>query len=78
MKVAYIQSVGGASGDMLLGALLDAGLPLDAIHEAIGALDVPGVEMTAAERSAAKSAAPAPWWTYPPRRATRPSRCSNP
>ena len=29
MRAAYIQSVGGASGDMLLGALLDGGVPVD-------------------------------------------------
>ncbi|MYC34558.1 MAG: LarC family nickel insertion protein, partial [Chloroflexi bacterium] len=48
MKTAYIQSVGGASGDMLLGALLDAGLPLDAIHDAIAALKIPNVNITTA------------------------------
>jgi len=31
VKVAYIQSIGGASGDMLLGAFLDLGVPLDAL-----------------------------------------------
>ena len=49
MKTAYIQSVGGASGDMLLGALLDAGLPLDAIHAAITALNIPGVNISTAD-----------------------------
>ena len=49
MKTAYIQSVGGASGDMLLGALLDAGLPLDAIHAAITALNIPGAKINAAD-----------------------------
>ncbi len=49
MKTAYIQSVGGASGDMLLAAILDAGLPLDAIHEAIAALKIPGVNITATD-----------------------------
>ena len=48
MKTAYIQSVGGASGDMLLGALLDAGLHLDAIHDAIAALDIPNVQISVA------------------------------
>lgn len=43
MKVAYIQSVGGASGDMLLGALLDAGLPIDAVRAVVSALGIPGV-----------------------------------
>ena len=50
MKAAYIQSVGGASGDMLLGALIDAGLRLDAIRQAIAALQISGVTIeTAAE-----------------------------
>ena len=48
MKTAYIQSVGGASGDMLLGALLDAGLPLDAVRAAVAALGIPGVRIDAA------------------------------
>ena len=48
MKVAYIQSVGGASGDMLLGALLDAGLPLAAVRAAVSALGIPGVEIDTA------------------------------
>ena len=45
MKTAFIQSVGGASGDMLLGALLDAGLPLDAVREAVAALSITGVDV---------------------------------
>ena len=45
MKTAYIQSVGGASGDMLLGALLDAGLPLDALQGTIAALGIPGAQI---------------------------------
>ena len=45
MKTAYLQSIGGASGDMLLGALLDAGLPIDAITDAIAALQIPGVQI---------------------------------
>ena len=48
MKVAYIQSVGGASGDMLLGALLDAGLPLAAVRAAVSALGIPGVQVDTA------------------------------
>ena len=45
MKAAFIQSVGGASGDMLLGALLDAGLSRDAVREAIDALGIDGVDI---------------------------------
>ncbi len=48
MKTAFIQSVGGASGDMLLGALLDAGLPTDAVRETIAALSITGVDIATA------------------------------
>ena len=55
MKTAYIQSVGGASGDMLLAALLDAGLPIDAIRDAIAALCIPGVKITDSGRNPLRS-----------------------
>ncbi len=42
MSVAYIQSIGGASGDMLLGALLDAGLSLDTLRQELSKLGVEG------------------------------------
>ena len=48
MKTAFIQSVGGASGDMLLGALVDAGLPLDAVRTAVDTLGIPGVDIATA------------------------------
>ena len=51
MKTAYIQSVGGASGDMLLGALLDAGLPIDVIHDAIAALQIPNVTVAVVDET---------------------------
>ena len=35
MRVAYVQCANGVSGDMLLGALLDAGAPLEAMQRAI-------------------------------------------
>jgi len=41
VKVAYVDCVGGASGDMLLGALVDAGAPEAAIQSAINALHLP-------------------------------------
>ena len=49
MKAAYIQSIGGASGDMLLGALLDLGLSLDALRQELDKLDIDGYELSAAQ-----------------------------
>ena len=76
MKTAYIQSVGGASGDMLLGALLDAGLPIDAIHDALAALDIPNVNIIASDETRCEvrgSRALVDTIRTPP--ATRPGRC---
>ncbi len=39
-RVMYLDCFSGAAGDMLLGALLDAGLPLEALREALGSLGV--------------------------------------
>jgi len=46
MKIAYVDLVAGASGDMLLGALVDAGLPFDPLQLALDALHLPGFELT--------------------------------
>ncbi len=42
MKVAYFDCFAGASGDMILGALLDAGLNPDDLRERLAALRLPG------------------------------------
>ena len=47
MKVLYLDCFSGISGDMTLGALLDAGLPLDALKQAFGSLALPGVHVHA-------------------------------
>ena len=39
-KTAYFDCFSGASGDMVLGALIDAGLPLPALREALGSLAI--------------------------------------
>ena len=46
MRVAYFNLVGGASGDMLLGALLDVGLELDGVIAGLSSLKVDGYELT--------------------------------
>ena len=47
MKCAYLQCVGGVSGDMLLGAIIDAGVPVYDLNAAIAPLGVTGVEIVA-------------------------------
>ncbi len=39
-KTLYFDCFSGASGDMILGALLDAGVPLEALRGALGSLAI--------------------------------------
>jgi hypothetical protein len=45
VKTAFLNLIGGASGDMLLAALLDAGLPLAALQAELAKLPVSGFEL---------------------------------
>jgi uncharacterized protein (TIGR00299 family) protein len=47
MKYAYFDCFSGISGDMTLGALLDAGVPVEQLRSELQGLDVPGWELTA-------------------------------
>src|SRR6476659_9613113 len=49
----YLDCFSGASGDMILGALLDLGLPLDALKGALGSLAIEYGDVTAARVSRA-------------------------
>ena len=46
-KVLYVDCFSGASGDMILGALIDAGLPIEALREALGSLALGDVRLRA-------------------------------
>jgi len=47
MKLAYFDCFSGISGDMTLGALLHAGVPLEQLREELSGLAVPGWEIRA-------------------------------
>ena len=47
MKTAYLDCFSGISGDMTLGALVDAGCPLELLRSKLQGLSVPGWEITA-------------------------------
>jgi uncharacterized protein (TIGR00299 family) protein len=46
-RVLYFDGFSGISGDMILGAFLDAGLPLDDLRRALGSLAVSGYRVSA-------------------------------
>jgi pyridinium-3,5-bisthiocarboxylic acid mononucleotide nickel chelatase len=43
--IAYVDAFSGCAGDMLLGALLDGGAPLDGLRDAVGRLPVSGFRL---------------------------------
>ena len=47
MKIAYFDCFSGISGDMILGSLVDAGLPLETLREELSKLNLEGYELTA-------------------------------
>ncbi|MEX2118782.1 MAG: nickel pincer cofactor biosynthesis protein LarC [Pirellulales bacterium] len=49
MRIAYLDCLSGISGDMTLGALVDAGVELAAISEALDSLGLPNCRLVATE-----------------------------
>ncbi len=49
MKIAYLDCASGISGDMTLGALVDAGAPLDQIQAGIDSLGLPSCRLAVEE-----------------------------
>jgi uncharacterized protein (TIGR00299 family) protein len=48
-RALFVDPVGGAAGDMLLAALIDAGAPLEALDAAVAALDLTAVHVTVSD-----------------------------
>src|SRR5713101_2695380 len=42
MRIAYFDCPSGAAGDMIMGALVDAGVPFEALRDELGKLHLPG------------------------------------
>ncbi len=57
MKIGYLDCFSGISGDMFLGALVDAGVPFDVMQDAVAALDLDArLELRRVDRSGIDSA----------------------
>ena len=46
MRIAYFDLIGGASGDMIMAAMLDAGLPEPELRQGLASLHLPGYELS--------------------------------
>ena len=46
MRIAYFDCFSGVAGDMIIGALLDAGLPFDELKREISKIDISGYNLT--------------------------------
>ena len=49
MKIAYFDCPSGAAGDMIMGALVDAGVPFDAFRAELRKLALPGWDLVRRE-----------------------------
>jgi uncharacterized protein (DUF111 family) len=59
MKIAYFDPFSGASGDMMLGALVDAGLSVAALSTELSKIAIGGYRITTDRRPARDSRHPA-------------------
>jgi len=47
LRISYLDTFSGISGDMTVGALLDLGLPIERVRDAVSTLGLEGVEVWA-------------------------------
>src|SRR5262245_30450436 len=47
MRIGFLDAFSGISGDMLLGAIVDAGVPLETLAAELAGLDLPGYHLSA-------------------------------
>ena len=59
-RVAYFDCFSGASGDMILGALLDAGLPFETLQAELSKLALPEGALSVVTWTCGKSYGPKP------------------
>jgi len=71
VRVAYLEPASGVSGDLFLGALVDAGVPLERLQTAIDGLGVQGLSLRAAAVRRHDVAATKVDVTYPEQREHR-------
>ena len=60
MRLAYLECFSGISGDMLLGALVDAGVPFASLEETVAQLNV---DARLAMRKVSRGGMAEPRWT---------------
>ncbi|MHB0979421.1 MAG: nickel pincer cofactor biosynthesis protein LarC [Thermoleophilia bacterium] len=66
MTTAYVDTFSGVSGDMLLGALVDAGLPLEELQGALDTLGVQGLRLISSAERRSSIGATRVMVNYPP------------
>ncbi len=71
MRVACLDAASGVSGDLFLGALVDAGVALDVLQSAVDGLGVEGLRLTATSTSRDGIAATKVDVVYPPQKEHR-------
>ena len=60
-RVAFVDAAAGCAGDMFLGALVDAGLPISVLEDVVRRLDLADVSIKATLKQTAGTGRAFPW-----------------